>query len=180
VGIVERDAIIDGKTIEPGNIVIGLESSGIHSNGYSLVRKALSLTEQKRMSTELLKPTRIYVKPVLALLEKLNQGRSKVIRGISHITGGAFYDKIRRILPATVDVRLDKSSWNVPQVFRLIQAKGSIEDREMYHTFNMGIGMVLVVEAGFAHEIIAKLSEFKQKSWIIGKVVQGSRQVEII
>jgi phosphoribosylformylglycinamidine cyclo-ligase len=132
------------------------------------------------MSAELLKPTRIYVKPVLALLEEFNQGKSKVIRGIAHITGGAFYDKIKRILPATVDVRLDKGSWTVPQVFRLIQAKGAIEDREMYHTFNMGVGMVLIVEAGFSQEILAQLSEFKLKSWIIGKVVKGSRQVEII
>ena len=126
VGAVERKDIIDGSKIEAGDLVIGLESSGIHSNGYSLVRKVFSKNELKRMATELLKPTRIYVKPLLSLLS----GRHS-IRGISHITGGAFYDKIARILPDNVNVRIDKSSWLVPKIFRLIQSKGNIEDKEL-------------------------------------------------
>jgi len=180
VGIVEKGAIIDGSKVRPGNVVIGLESNGIHSNGYSLVRRVLKETELKRMSKELLKPTRIYVKPVLSLLERFNKSKSWAITGISHITGGAFYDKIARILPADIDVRIDKDSWKVPEIFRLLQAKGGIEDTEMCHTFNMGVGMVLIVEAVAAQSIQQALAELKLKSWIIGKVVKGSRQVEIV
>ena len=180
VGIVEKSEIIDGAKIEPGNLVIGLESNGIHSNGYSLVRRVFKEREQRRMSAELLRPTRIYVKPVLAVLGQFNRGREKAIKGISHITGGAFYDKIARILPDNVNVRINKSSWQVPNIFKLIQLKGAIEDKEMYHTFNMGVGMVLIVQAASARSIIAKLSELKLKSWIIGEVIKGKKQVEIV
>ncbi|MDD4953440.1 MAG: phosphoribosylformylglycinamidine cyclo-ligase, partial [Candidatus Omnitrophica bacterium] len=174
VGIVEKPKIIDGSAICAGDEVIGIESSGIHSNGYSLVRKALSQNELKRMGSELLKPTRIYVKPVLNIL------RVAKINGIAHITGGAFYDKIARILPADINVRINKGSWPVPQIFRLIQNKGGIEEREMYHTFNMGVGMVLMAPQSSAKSIIAKLAEYKLKSWVIGEVVKGNKQVEII
>jgi phosphoribosylformylglycinamidine cyclo-ligase len=175
VGAVERKGIIDGSKIEVGNLVIGLESNGIHSNGYSLVRKVFSENELKRMSAELLKPTRIYVKPVLSLLH----GKHSV-HGISHITGGAFYDKIARILPDNVNVRIDKSSWVVPKIFRLIQSKGNIEDKEMYHTFNMGVGMVLLVAPASANTIISKLAQVKLKAWVIGEVVRGKKEVEIV
>ncbi len=171
VGIVEKKNIIDGSRIKCGDIVIGIESNGLHSNGFSLVRKVFSEKELKRMSQELLKPTRIYVKPILQLL------RNNSIKGISHITGGAFYDKIARILPDNVNLRIRKNSWNVPQIFKLIQNKGNIEDKEIYHTLNMGIGMVLIVEPKFAKAIQAKLGF---KSWIIGEVVTGKKQVEII
>ena len=180
VGIVEKDRIIDGSKIEPGNLVIGLESNGIHSNGYSLVRKVLSITEQKRMSVELLKPTRIYVQPILSLLKKFNHAKKQAIKGISHITGGAFYDKVSRILPANVDARINKDSWTVPQIFKLIQAKGNIPEKEMYHTLNMGIGMVLIVESAAAKDIQAELSNLKLKSWVIGACVKGKKQVEIV
>ena len=180
VGIVDKNEIIDGSKIAPGNVIIGIGSSGIHSNGYSLVRKVFSVAEQKRMSAELLKPTRIYVQPVLAILKKFNQGKIQAIKGISHITGGAFYDKISRILPANVDARINKASWPVPQIFKLIQAKGNIPEKEMYHTLNMGIGMVLVVEAGAAKDIQAELSNLKLRSWVIGEAVKGKKQVEII
>jgi phosphoribosylformylglycinamidine cyclo-ligase len=176
VGVVERKNIIDGSKIRAGDIVIGLESSGLHSNGFSLVRKVFSQNELKRHSAELLKPTRIYVKPVLSLLK----ARRAAIHGIAHITGGAFYDKIARILPGNVDVRINKNSWVVPKIFRLIQNKGNIEDKEIYHTLNMGIGMVLIVKPDSANNIIANLSKFKLKSWVIGEVVKGKRQVEII
>lgn len=178
VGVVERNNIINGSKIGVGNIVIGLESNGLHSNGYSLVRKVFSSNELKRMSKELLKPTRIYVKPVLSLLRDKDYGSD--IKGISHITGGAFYDKISRILPDNVNVRINKNSWVVPKIFKLIQNKGSIDDKEMYHTLNMGIGMVLIVEAGSENTVIPKLSELSLKSWVIGKVVAGKKQVEII
>ncbi len=178
VGVVERKKIIDGSRIVAGDVVIGLESNGLHSNGFSLVRKVFSQNELKRMSNELLKPTRIYVKPVLSLLST-RYSLSSSIKGIAHITGGAFYDKIARILPAKVNVRIDKNSWVVPGIFRLIQDKGNIPDKEMYHTFNMGVGMVLIVEPKSAAAIISKLSKMNLKSWIIGEVIKGKKQVEI-
>ncbi|MDD5409075.1 MAG: phosphoribosylformylglycinamidine cyclo-ligase [Candidatus Omnitrophica bacterium] len=174
VGAVERNQIIDGSGIKPGDVVIGLESSGIHSNGYSLVRAALSQNELRRMSQELLTPTRIYVKQVLSLLPDKN------IKGIAHITGGAFYDKISRILPNHVNVIIEKRSWSVPKIFRLIQNKGNVPEREMYHTLNMGIGMVLIVTTGAAKSIIAKLKDQKLKSWIIGEVVKGNKRVGVV
>ena len=178
VGVVEKRNIIDGSKIEVGDAVIGLESNGIHSNGYSLVRKVFSKNELIRMSSELLKPTRIYVKPVLSLLRIKDYGLR--VKGIAHITGGAFYDKIARILPRDVNVRIDRSSWVVPKIFRLIQNKGNIEDREMYHTFNMGVGMVLIVEPSVVKSIISRLAEFMLKSWVIGEVVKGRKEVEIV
>jgi len=182
VGVVERKDIIDGTKIEVGDVVIGLESNGIHSNGYSLVRRVFSKNELRRMSAELLKPTRIYVKPVLSLLRKNSRTRelANSIKGIAHITGGAFYDKIARILPRNVNVRINKDSWVVPKIFRLIQNKGNIADKEMYHTFNMGCGMVLIVEPASAKAVIQKLAEFKLKSWVIGEVVKGEKEVEIV
>lgn len=174
LGVVEKDEIIDGSRIKEGDLVIGLESNGIHSNGYSLVRKVFSQRELKRMNKELLKPTRIYVKPVLSLLP------NEYLSGIAHITGGAFYDKIARILPNNLDAKVDKNSWVVPKVFRLIQNKGKILDKDMYHTFNMGVGMVLIVRPGYAAKVISKLSGFKLKSRIIGKIVEGKKEVKII
>ncbi len=179
-GVVEKNNIIDGSKIEAGDVVIGLESSGIHSNGYSLVRKVLSEAEQLRMSKELLKPTRIYVKPVLSLLRTTNHEPRTTIKGIAHITGGAFYDKIARILPGNINIRVNKNSWVVPKIFRLIQNKGGIIDKEMYHTFNMGVGMVLVVTPASVSAIISKLADFKLKAWVIGEVVKGKKQVEIV
>ena len=180
VGAVEEKNIIDGTKIEVGDKVIGLESNGLHSNGFSLVRKVFSQNELKRMSAELLKPTRIYVKPVLSLLHITHHALHNVIKGISHITGGAFYDKIARILPDNVNVQINKNSWMIPKIFRLIQNKGNIPDKEMYHTFNMGVGMVLIVKPSFVKAIIAKLAEFKVRSFVIGEVVKGRREIEIL
>jgi len=177
VGVVERDNIIDGSRIKPGDAVIGLESNGLHSNGFSLMRKVLSQSELKRMSGELLRPTRIYVKPVLSLLVHSSKF---MVHGIAHITGGAFYDKIARILPDNVDVLIRKGSWEIPKIFKLIQNKGNIDDREMFHTLNMGIGLVLIVEAGVAKNIISKLAELKVKSWVIGEVTIGTKKVEVV
>ena len=179
VGVVEKKNIVDGSRITAGDVVIGLESSGIHSNGYSLVRNVFSEKELKRMSGELLKPTRIYVKPVLSLL-RAKSYELRAIKGIAHITGGAFYDKIARILPDNVSVRINKDSWVIPRVFRLIQNKGNITDREMYHTFNMGIGMVLIVARAHAKAIVAGLTELKFKSRVIGEAVKGKKEVELV
>lgn len=172
VGILEKDRIIDGSKINPKDVIIGIESSGLHSNGYSLVRKVFSQNELKRMGKELLTPTRIYVKPVLSLLS--------AIKGIAHITGGAFYEKLGRILPCNSNARINKGSWVVPKIFRLIQNKGNIADEQMYHTLNMGIGMVLIVEPKSADIIISKLAGHRLKSWIIGEVIKGKKEVEIL
>lgn len=178
VGVVEKKNIIDGSRIEAGDAVIGLASSGIHSNGYSLVRKVFRESEQRRMSKELLTPTRIYVRPVLDFLAARRSPRA-AIRGIAHITGGAFYDKIARILPDNVDVRIRRGSWTVPEIFRLIQARGSLRDQEMFHTLNMGIGMVMAVESSMADTVRGFLAEKKITSWIIGSVVKGCGRVYI-
>ncbi len=178
VGVVEKNNIIDGSKIEAGNVVIGLESSGIHSNGYSLVRKVLSVKEQKKLSKELLTPTRIYTKPLLSLLWTMDHGLW-TIRGISHITGGAFYDKIKRILPDNADIVIKKNSWPAPEIFQLIQNKGGIEDKEMFHTFNMGIGMVLIVDYNYTEKIIANLAKSGVKSWVIGKAIKGNKKVVV-
>ena len=177
VGAVEREKIIDGAKIKAGDAVIGLESSGIHSNGYALARKVFAERELKRMSKELLKPTRIYVKPVLSLLKVKGQGSR--VKGIAHITGGAFYDKIARILPENVSARIAQGSWPVPRIFGLIQKKGNIADREMFHTFNMGIGMVLFSRPQGAEKIIRHLAGQGLKSWVIGEAIEGSKKVEI-
>ena len=175
VGVIEKDEIIDGSKIKSGDVIIGLESNGLHSNGYSLVRKVFSQNELRRMSNELLKATRIYVKPVLSLLRK-----GPAINGIAHITGGAFYDKIARILPDNLSARINKGSWVVPKIFRLIQNKGNVADKEMYHTLNMGIGMVLVVNPDSVRQIISKLAEYRLKSWVIGGIVKGKKEIEKI
>jgi phosphoribosylformylglycinamidine cyclo-ligase len=180
VGAVDKNKIIDGSRIEVGDVLIGLESNGLHSNGFSLVRKVLSQNELRRMSNELLKPTRIYVKPVLNLLQASGFRLQASIKGIAHITGGAFYDKIARILADNVNVRINKNSWFVPKIFKLIQNRANLEDKEMYHTFNMGVGMVLIVEPKSVKVIISKLAEFKFKSWVIGEVTKGKKEIEII
>jgi len=176
VGVVEREKIINGSKIKASDLVIGIASSGLHSNGYSLVRKVLAPAEQKRMSRQLLEPTRIYVKPILELLRQYGAG----VHGIAHITGGAFYDKISRILPKNIDACIEKSSWRVPEIFRYIQYQGNINDLEMYHTLNMGIGLVLVVQKEKAGGIIEELSRLKLKAWIIGQVVKGNKEVRIV
>lgn len=180
VGVVERKNIIDGSKIKVGDMVIGLESNGLHSNGFSLVRKVFKEEELKRISDELLKPTRIYVKPVLSLLYAKRYTLNASIRGIAHITGGAFYDKIARILPPNVSVRINRNSWIVPKIFQFIQNKGNIKDKEMYHTFNMGVGMVLIVNKNSINVIIDKIKEFKINAWVIGEVIRGNKQVIII
>jgi phosphoribosylformylglycinamidine cyclo-ligase len=179
VGVVDKKKIVDGSAISSGDVVIGLASNGIHSNGYSLVRSVLSSSEIKRLAAELLKPTRIYVKPVLSVLEQFNKKDFK-ISGISHITGGAFYDKVGRILPEDIDVVIHKCAWEIPAIFKLIQSKGSIADAEMYHTLNMGVGMVLIVKPGIAMDVIAELDRQNVRSWIIGEAVKGKKRVFVI
>jgi len=174
VGIVERSRIIDGSSIRKGDIVLGLESTGPHSNGYSLVRKVFSEKELKLYSKELLKPTRLYCRSVLALKEKVD------IKGIANITGGAFYDKIPRIIPKGMGIEIFKNSWSVPWIFSLIKKKANADDKEMYRTLNMGIGMVLILSSKEADKAIVLLSKFNLNSHVIGRVVSGNREVVII
>jgi phosphoribosylformylglycinamidine cyclo-ligase len=178
VGVVDRDRIIDSSRIEVGDVLIGIESGGLHSNGFSLVRKVFSKVELKRYASELLKPTRIYVKPIISLLSTLNPKLS-TIKGIAHITGGAFYGKISRILPGNLNAEINKDSWKIPKIFKLIQNKGNIPEDEMYRTFNMGIGMVLVVQPDSVSRIKSKLLKFNLESFVIGEIVKGNKQVVI-
>ena len=189
VGIVEKRKVINGEEISAGDVVIGLSSSGLHSNGFSLVRKVLfekaGLNVNSKIKDingtigdELLKPTKIYVKPITNLLRHYK--RKKVIKGMAHITGGGLIDNIPRILPKGCSVRISKGSWPVPEIFGVIQEKGKIDEGEMYHVLNMGIGIVLIVSKHFVSSIIKKLERMKEDAFIIGKVVKGNRRVEIV
>jgi len=173
VGLVDRRDVIDGSSAEAGDAVLGLESSGLHSNGYSLVRKVFNQKELKANWKELLVPTCLYSKPVLALKKKIK------IRGIANITGGAFYDKIPRIIPKGAAIEIYKDSWAVPEIFRRIQKKGNIDDKEMFRTLNMGIGMVLVLTKKDIDRAIAALKKSGVNAHVIGKVIKGDRGVII-
>ena len=189
VGVVEKKKIIDGKGINSGDVVIGLSSSGLHSNGFSLVRKVifekagLNVNSKiKAMNTtigeELLKPTRIYVKSIRTLLRQYRL--KKVIKGMAHITGGGLVENIPRVLPEGCSVKIKKGSWPIPKIFGVIQDKGNIDEDEMYNVLNMGIGMVLIVSKHFAPSIMKKLKRMKEEAFIIGKVVKGNKKVEIV
>ena len=189
VGVVERKKIINGKGIGVGDVVIGLKSSGLHSNGFSLVRKVLfekaKLDVNSKLKTingtigdELLKPTKIYVKPIRALLRHYRS--KKVVKGMAHITGGGLVENIPRVLPEGCSVRIKKGSWPVPAIFEVIQKRGKIDEGEMYNVLNMGIGMVLIVSKYYAPSIMKKLKQMKEDSFIIGKVIKGNRKVEIV
>lgn len=179
VGIVDKNNIIDGKTIQPGDILIGLPSSGLHSNGYSLARKALFeragytvdtyLEELGRtVGEELLEPTRIYVQTILPLLKQFK------IKGLAHITGGGIIDNIPRMLPDGLGAEIQKNSWNIHPIFELIKEIAAAGDTEMLRTFNMGIGMVTAVSPLDADGIIKWLAEKGEKAFCIGRVIQGS------
>ncbi|MBN1784052.1 MAG: phosphoribosylformylglycinamidine cyclo-ligase [Alphaproteobacteria bacterium] len=155
LGIVEKSKIIDGSKIAVGDQVIGFPSNGLHSNGFSLVRKVFTPMQQKVLSRELLRPTRIYVKEILPLIQKFH------IKGIAHITGGAFYEKLTKILPKSKCFSIDKKSWPVPKIFRMIQKEGKVSEKEMYRTFNMGIGMAIVVSK---QEVLSIKKYLKQKN----------------
>ncbi len=173
VGIVNKSDIIDGTRLRTGDMVLGLESSGLHSNGYSLVRKVFSQKELKAYSKELLVPTRLYCKGVLAVKNNLK------IKGIANITGGAFYDKVPRVIPKGLAIEIYKSSWRAPWIFSLIKKKGNVDDREMYRTLNMGIGMVLILSKADIGKARSLLAKHGYASHVIGKVVKGNKEVVI-
>lgn len=161
VGIIDKSKVIDGKKIQVGDVLVGLPSSGLHSNGYSLARKVLG----KEDYPELLTPTKIYVKEILNYIEQ-----GVVIHGIANITGGSFYEKLTRVLPEGIDAVIDANSWQPLPIFKKIKEKGDIPAKEMYSAFNMGIGMVLVVPKSEAAKI---------KGTIIGEITKGAQSVII-
>ena len=185
VGVVDRARVIDGKTIQPGDILIGLESDGLHTNGYSLARKALlevggldldscpvELGGQS-LGLSLLAPHRCYANAILPLLNKYD------FRGIAHLTGGGFYDNIPRILPESCGAKVDRLSWEVPAIFQIIQRRGGVADREMFRTFNMGIGLVVVVPAEQVNRLLAELLTAGERASVIGEIVAGEHEVTI-
>ncbi|MBX5461772.1 MAG: phosphoribosylformylglycinamidine cyclo-ligase [Steroidobacteraceae bacterium] len=181
VGVVERDAIIDGTRTQAGDAVIGLASSGAHSNGYSLIRKLVTLSgandstqlDGRPLFDRLLTPTRIYVKAMLELARKVP------VHGFAHITGGGLTDNIPRVLPEGLEVALERSRWHRDPVFDWLQRTGRIEPREMYRTFNCGIGMVAIVPAAHADEALRVLNARGETATVIGEVRRGSAGVVI-
>lgn len=182
VGIVDKSKIITGKDIKVGDVILALPSSGIHSNGYSLVRKLffdilnMKVTDYvdelgKTLGEELLTPTKIYVKSILSLISEIN------VKGIGHITGGGFYENIPRILPENVDAKIDIGSWEIPSIFKLIQKKGNITDKEMFSTFNMGVGMAVIIREKDVKQAIQILKDAGEDVKIIGEIVKGNKQV---
>ena len=174
VGLVDKKKIIDGAKVRPGDKIIGIESSGVHSNGFSLVRKVFTKRELKgKLGKILLTPTIIYVSLILRLIGKIN------VKSIAHITGGGFYDNIPRVLPKNMGAVIYKDSWKAPEIFSMIQKRARIDKREMFRTFNMGIGMALVVnkkDVNATHRIISSRG---LRSWTIGEIVKGKRKVVI-
>ena len=181
VGVAERSKLITGQNIKPGDVLLGLPSSGLHSNGYSLVRKicfdlkGFTIDQYipelgKKLGEELLIPTSLYPKACLPLIEKFE------IHGMVHVTGGGFYENIPRVLPEGCSVEVDTTAWPVPKIFSLLQEWGNVAWPEMYRTFNMGIGMILVVSQADAEGIQKDLAERGEVSYVIGHVTQGERE----
>ena len=174
VGVAEKKNIIDGKSVKEGDVIIGLASSGLHSNGFSLVRKVFNKNELKgAIGKTLLKPTIIYVKAIQKLLKKIK------IKSMAHITGGGFYDNIPRVLPKGKSALIYKETWPIPGIFKTIQKKAKISDKEMFRTFNMGIGMVIVVNKNDVKKVQEIIKKSGLKSWKIGKIIKGNKEVII-
>lgn len=183
VGIADKDKIIDGKSIKSGDKLIGIASSGVHSNGFSLVRKLFSDNKQALdeyyeelnapIGEVLLTPTKIYVKAILKLIENFD------IKGIAHITGGGFIENIPRMIPEGLKAVIHKGTWPVLPIFKLISEKGNVSGMDMYNTFNMGIGMVLAVDAGVSEKVIGCINELGEKAYLIGEIAEGEGRIEI-
>ena len=184
VGVVDRKDLITGQDIAPGDALIGIASSGVHSNGFSLVRKVFDVSAENlavyyeelgtTLGEALLQPTKIYVKALKSVKEA-----GVTIKGCSHVTGGGFYENIPRMLPDNVLARIEKDSYPVPPVFSLLQKKGDLAEKMMYNTFNMGIGMVLAVDAADADKTLAALEAAGEKAYRIGRIEAGQKGVEL-
>jgi phosphoribosylformylglycinamidine cyclo-ligase len=186
VGIVERLRMVDGSATAPGDVVLGVASSGLHSNGYSLVRKivfdhaGLGVNDRVNWSDQtigdiLLEPTRLYVRPVRSVLNHYKV--KSVVHGIAHITGGGLHENLARVLPPTVDALIEGGSWPKPPVFTWLQQLGDVDDAEMHRVFNMGVGLALVVSDYYAESIQQQLAGQGFECWRIGRVVEGRGQV---
>ncbi len=182
VGIVERSRLLDGSSITPGDVVLGIASNGVHSNGYSLVRKVvfehagLSVDDHVESCGEtvgqmLLRPTQLYARAVRNVLNHYK--KKSVVHGIAHITGGGLHENLSRILPATADAKIRRDSWTIPPVFPWMQELGGVEDAEMFRVFNMGVGLVMVVSDYYAESIQQQLTGLGLESWPIGNIVDG-------
>ncbi len=174
VGIVDRKKIIDGRACRKGDKVIGLASNGLHSNGFSLARKAFTEDELRgEIGRELLKPSRIYARPILDVLKSIK------IKAMAHITGGGFTDNIPRVIPPGLTVVIQEGRWPIPPIFRLIQERGGVDEHEIFRTLNMGIGMILVVGPKDAKKTVALFAKMRQKAYVIGELVPGPHGVSI-
>lgn len=177
VGIMDKSKSIDGSRICEGDVLVGIASSGIHSNGYSLVRKVFDITKEgldtyeeslgMTLGEALLTPTKIYVKPVLELIKQVD------VKGLSHVTGGGFIENIPRMMPEGTKINIKEGTWEILPIFRLIEEKGNVERMSMYNTFNMGIGMVAAVKAEDAEKAVKILGDMGEKAYIIGNVTKG-------
>ncbi len=188
VGVVEKSQITDGTKAKAGDVLIGIASSGVHSNGYSLVRKVFGIDGEnaknvletyseelgKTIGEELLTPTRIYVKPLLKLIDEVG------INTVSHITGGGFIENVPRMLPDGLKAVIKKGTWEILPVFNLMQKMADIPERDMYNTFNMGLGMIVAVDSDKADKAVKCLEEAGEKAYIIGNLEDGEKSVEIV
>ncbi len=183
VGIVDAEQVLDNKRMQAGDVVLALPSSGVHSNGYSLVRKVFDVEHAdlgkvipelgKPLGDELLTPTEIYVKPALAAIAAAD------VRGISHITGGGFYENVPRCIPDGLCAKLEKKAIQTPAIFSLIEKTGGIPERDMYNTFNMGVGMVIVASRDTADRALAALRENGCSAYVLGEIVKGEEKVTL-
>ena len=184
-GVVDMDKIIDNGKMREGDVIIALPSSGVHSNGFSLIRKVFRIESAdlsspiselggKSLGEALLEPTKIYVKPVLALLEQV------AVKGISHITGGGFYENIPRSIPDGLCAEIDRSSLKILPIFNLIQRAGNIPERDMFNTYNMGVGMSVVVSEKDAERSLEILRAHGEEAYVIGKIIKGDDKIVII
>jgi phosphoribosylformylglycinamidine cyclo-ligase len=185
VGVVDKKDMITGQNIKPGDVLVGIASSGVHSNGFSLVRKVFEMTKEsldtyydelgKTLGEALLEPTRIYVKALRSVREA-----GVTIKGCSHITGGGFYENIPRMLPESITAEVKKDSYEVPAIFKLLSSKGNIEEKMMYNTYNMGLGMVLAIAPEDVDKTISAIEKAGDKAYVVGKTKAGDRKVELI
>lgn len=185
VGVVDRAKIIDGSKVMAGDVAVGLASSGLHTNGYSLARKVLldhaglQLDQYipeigKVLGDELLEPHRCYFKPTWQIMQEFE------VHAMAHITGGGFYDNLPRVLPQDCQITLERRSWPAPPIFKFIQETGGIGDFEMHRAFNMGIGLVMIVAKHRAMDLVNRLEELGERAWIIGDVRSGAREVAVL
>jgi phosphoribosylformylglycinamidine cyclo-ligase len=173
VGVVEESKRINGSNVETGDVIVGLASTGLHSNGFSFVRKVFTKDFIKEKASDIMKPTQLYVKPVLKYL------KANTVKAMAHITGGGFYDNIPRVLPKNKSAVIHAESWKIPQVFHWIKESGKTTYKEMYRTFNMGIGYVLVVPAADSVKAINFFAKENIDAWKIGEIVSGDGVVKI-